>query len=243
MALYMIGIGLHDEKDISLRGLEAVKKCSHIYLESYTSILSCKKEDLETLYQKPIILADRTMVEQNAEQILNHAKESDTAFLVIGDVFGATTHTDLKLRAIEQNIPVHIIHNTSILTAVGDTGLELYKFGKTTSIPFENENVTTPIDVYTQNIKSGLHTLVLLDLRPDENKFMTIKEALQYLIQKGLHPETLCIGCAQLGSDNAQIKTAKASDLQNHNFTLFPQCLIIPGNLHFVEEDSINLYR
>jgi diphthine synthase len=37
--LYVIGLGLSDEKDITLKGREAVKKCSRVYLEAYTSIL------------------------------------------------------------------------------------------------------------------------------------------------------------------------------------------------------------
>jgi diphthine synthase len=38
--LYIIGIGLCDEKDITLRGLEAVKSSDEVFLEAYTSILS-----------------------------------------------------------------------------------------------------------------------------------------------------------------------------------------------------------
>ncbi|MBW2985486.1 diphthine synthase, partial [Candidatus Woesearchaeota archaeon] len=140
--LYLIGIGLNNEKDISLNGLEAVKKADVVYLENYTSKLSCSVEDLEKLYGKKIILADRELVEQKAEQtILKDAKTKNVAFLVIGDVFGATTHVDMMLRAKKAGINVKIIHNSSILTAVGVVGFELYKYGKTTSIPFENKDV------------------------------------------------------------------------------------------------------
>ena len=100
MGLNFIGIGLDNEKDITLKGLEKVKQCDFIYLESYTSKLNCSTEDLEKLYGKKIIIADRTLVEQKAEEtILKNAKTSEVAFLVIGDIFGATTHTDLMLRA------------------------------------------------------------------------------------------------------------------------------------------------
>jgi diphthine synthase len=43
-------LGLGDEKDITVRGLEAVKKCNKIYLEAYTSILGVKKEKLVRFY-------------------------------------------------------------------------------------------------------------------------------------------------------------------------------------------------
>jgi diphthine methyl ester synthase len=46
MSLYLIGLGLYDEKDISLRALEVIKSAAYIYLECYTSILFCTKDQL-----------------------------------------------------------------------------------------------------------------------------------------------------------------------------------------------------
>jgi diphthine synthase len=106
--LYIIGLGLYDEQDITLRGLEAVKKCSRVYLECYTSILLCDKSRLEQLYDKPVIVADRDMVESCAEEILDGSDVEDVAFLVVGDPFGATTHTDIQLRAREKGIKVKV---------------------------------------------------------------------------------------------------------------------------------------
>lgn len=243
MALYMIGLGLNDAKDITVKGLEAVKKCSKIYLESYTSLLQCPVEELEELYGKKIILADRDLVEKKAEDtILKDAEEGDSAFLVVGDIFGATTHTDLKLRAFEKGIEVHVIHNASVLNAVGITGLELYKFGKITSIPFENENVKAPYEVLLKNMESGLHTLFLLDLRPDEGKFLTIKNAVKYLMKLGVTEKTKAVGCARLGSKNPKIVYDDIVNLQDADFGNAPFCLIIPAELHFIEEDALNIY-
>jgi diphthine synthase len=240
MALYMIGIGLNDEKDISVKGLEAVKKCPKVFLESYTSILSVPVSKLEEFYGKKIIPANRDMVEKNSDEILSG---EDAAFLVIGDVFSATTHVDLMLRAKEKNIEVKVIHNASVVSAVGVTGLEVYKFGKTTSIPFENENVKTPVEVLEGNQKLGLHTLFLLDLRPDEDKFLTIKDAAEYLIKKGVDENKLAVGCARIGSDNSVIKSGKLKDLNDIDFGRPPYCLVIPGKLHFMEEEALKLYQ
>lgn len=44
--LYLIGLGLSDEKDITVRGLDIVRSASRVYLEAYTSILLCPKETL-----------------------------------------------------------------------------------------------------------------------------------------------------------------------------------------------------
>lgn len=100
MTLYLIGIGLNDEKDITLKGLEAVKKCELVFLENYTSKLQCSVSDLEKLYGKKIILADREMVEKNSDKIIDEKK--DTALLVVGDPMGATTHIDIMMRAREK---------------------------------------------------------------------------------------------------------------------------------------------
>jgi len=240
----MIGIGLNDEKDITVKGLEAVKKCDVIYLESYTSLLQCSKEDLEKFYGKKIILADRDIVEKKAEEtILKDAKEKNVAFLVVGDVFGATTHTDIKLRALEANIKVVIINNASVLNAIGITGLELYKFGKVTSIPFNNKDVKAPYEVLLSNLDKGLHTLFLLDLNPKANKFLTIKEAIEFLKNLGLTEETKAVACARLGSSKPIIKFGKINDLINIDYGKAPYCLIIPAQMHFMEEEALEKFQ
>ncbi|MBW2993303.1 diphthine synthase [Candidatus Woesearchaeota archaeon] len=237
MTLYMIGIGLSDEKDISVKGLEAVKKCERIFLESYTSVLSVPVSKLEKFYNKKIIPADRDMVEKNSDKILS---KKDTAFLIIGDVFSATTHVDLMQRAKEKGIEVKIIHGASVVSAIGVTGLEVYKFGKITSIPFENKNVKTPVEVLKENQKAGLHTLFLLDLRPNEDKFLTIADAADYLIKNGVKENTFAVGCARVGSEKQVIKYRRLIDLKKENFGKPPYCLIIPGKLHFIEEEMLN---
>jgi diphthine synthase len=244
MTLYFIGLGLNNEKDITVKGLETVKNCDVIYLENYTSILQSKVEDLEEFYGKKIILANRDLVEKKAEEtILKDSKEKEVAFLVIGDPMCATTHTDLLLRAKKQGINTKIINNSSIISAIGVTGLEVYKFGKITSIPFENDNVKAPFEVMQNNLKNNLHTLFLLDLRPDENKFLTIKDAINYLIKQGMPKDQSCIGCARIGSDNPLIKKGNAEELIKEDFGNPPYCLIVPAKLHFMEEEALEQWK
>lgn len=172
MVLYIIGLGLGDEKDITVRGLEAVKQCDFLYLEHYTSILGVEanKARLEAFYEKPIIIADRNMVESMAEEIYLPAKEKNVGFLVVGDPLCATTHTDLILRAKELDITVEVVHNTSIMGGVASCGLQLYKYGYTVSIPF-NEGDWKPSSFYDRikyNMAGGMHTLCLLDIKVKE---------------------------------------------------------------------------
>jgi diphthine synthase len=241
--LNIIGIGLNDEKDITVKGLELVQASDYIYLENYTSKLQVPITNLETLYNKKIILAEREFVEDGKE-IIKQAKESNVSLLIIGDPFSATTHLSLLQQAKENNIQINIINNASVLTAVGIIGLELYKYGKTTSIPFHNENVETPYNVIKDN--KPLHTLCLLDLTPKEDKFMEAKEAIDFLLnieakrkENVITPDTKVVVCAQLGGKPTILYT-EAKNVKNLN--LYPQCLIIPGNLHFVEEEFLNKF-
>ncbi|KAI4468611.1 diphthine synthase [Holotrichia oblita] len=205
---FLIGLGLGDPKDITVKGLEIIKKCSRVYLEAYTSILSCGTEALEEFYGRNLIVADRDLAEQGADEILEGAHELDIALLVVGDPFGATTHTDLVLRAKEKGIKVQVVHNASILNAVGCCGLQLYMFGETVSIPYWTDT-WQPDSFFNKivaNYEHKLHTLCLLDIKVKEPtpesltrkkkeymppKFMSVQEAAQQLlniIQK--HPKT-----------------------------------------------------
>ncbi len=274
MALYLIGIGLGNEKDITLRGLEAIKKCDSIFLESYTSKMNCEIGDLEKLYGKKVIIADRNLAENKAEEIIKEAKTKNVAFLVIGDVFSATTHQNFSLEAKNFGVDIKIIHNASIFTAIGEIGLDLYKFGRTVSIPMDNKNITSPVKFLKENLKLGLHTLVLLDMVPLENisnqlnhsvskggwiyrkpqkfcrktfvgdyKFLGINAACDYLIRNKISKSTLAIGCAAIGSDDSEIKAGSIEELSKVKFSRFPQCIVIPGKLHFIEEEMIGMWR
>ncbi len=247
MTLYLIGIGLNNEKDISVRGLEIIRGCDAVYLESYSSLLNCSIPDLERFYGKRIIAADRKLVEQS-EEILAAAAVKNVALLVIGDPWGATTHIDMMLRCRQKNIPFRVVNNASIITAVGITGLQIYKFGKTTSVPYPDKSFRpeTSYEIINQNRLLGLHTLLLLDIRPELEKFMTVAEAIDILLEiesrkqrKAFTPETFCVGCARIGGENFIIKAAAAKDLKKFDFGKQPHCLIVPGELHFVEEEAL----
>jgi diphthine synthase len=203
--LYIIGLGLSDVEDITLKGLKAIECSEKIYLEHYTSILGggeSYKGELEKFYNKTINLADRTMVEQNSDEIIENAKSKNVSFLVVGDPFGATTHTDLVLRAIEKNIKYKIIHNASIMNAIGCCGLQLYNFGETISICFwseiENWRPKSYFSKIAENRVRGLHTLCLLDIKVKEKsvenlikgrdiyeppRYMSVSQATSQLIE------------------------------------------------------------
>lgn len=269
--LYLVGMGLGDEKDITLRGLEIVRKCERVYLEAYTSLLSFGLSNnavstLEDLYGRPVILADREMVEQGMEQILEEACTSDVAFLVVGDPFGATTHSDLVVRARKMGVEVKVIHNASVMNAVGVCGLQLYRFGETISIPFFTE--TWKPDSFYDKIKAnkqlGLHTLCLLDIRVKEPsieslcrgkkdyeppKFMTINTAIEQLLEieekraeSAYNEDTHCVGLVRLGSELQKIVAGSMKDLLTIDFGPPLHCLVIVGKTHPLEEEMLEFY-
>ncbi len=253
MTLYIIGLGLHDEKDITVNGLDIVKKCSKVYLESYTSKLNCDVDKLEALYGKKIILADRELVEKKAEEtILKDAMEEDVAMVVVGDPLGATTHIDLYLRAKEKGIEIVLINNASVMNAIGNVGLELYKFGKTTSIVFPTSNFKPEscYDMIKQNQSIDAHTLCLLDIKADQDKYMTVNDGIKILLEieekrgeKVFTEETIVVGCARLGSNDCIIKAGTAKEILKTYFGKPLHCLIVPGKLHFKEEEMLEQWK
>lgn len=237
---YLIGIGLGNEKDITVNGLEAVKSCDKVFLEVYTSKLAeFDLDKLHKFYGKEIFLADRELIENKCEEeILKPALTSDIALLVVGSPLSATTHVDILQRAKKLGVGFKVIDNASIITAVGITGLSIYKFGRIVTLPKDNENVKSPYEMTLKNKKMGLHTLILLDVQNIEDgiDMMTAREGLDYLIKNGLKKDEMVVVCGGLGGEDAEIKYGKAEVL---NITKFPQCIIIPGELHFFEEEIL----
>ena len=203
--------------------------------------LDTTTHDLEELIGKPITNLRRNGLEDQAEQILREAKTQDIAILVGGDALSATTHISLLLDAHDDKIPTKVIHGSSVFTAITDTGLSLYKFGKTVTIPLpEKGPVDTVIQTIKENYENGLHTLLLLDLNIPLNNFLTIPLAIQRLLDTGeISPGTLLVGAARLGSNNPVIKADAAESLQKHSFGDPPHVLIAPGRLHFMEEEAL----
>ncbi|GAB4852510.1 hypothetical protein Ancab_016724 [Ancistrocladus abbreviatus] len=269
--LYIVGLGLGDEKDITLRGLEAIKRCHKVYIEAYTSLLSFGLSShglstLEGLYGKSLTVADREMVEEKADAMLSEARDSDVAFLVVGDPFGATTHSDLVVRAKQMGIDVKVVHNASVMNAVGVCGLQLYRYGETISIPFFTE--TWRPDSFYEKIKRnralGLHTLCLLDICVKEPsleslcrgrkqyeppRFMMIKTAIEQLLEvERKHGECVysedstCVGFARLGSEDQMIVAGSMRQLLAVDFGAPLHCLVIVGETHPVEEEMLGFF-
>ncbi|KAI9759769.1 MAG: diphthine synthase [Candelina submexicana] len=262
--LYLVGLGLADETDITVKGLEVVKTADRVYLEAYTSILLVDKERLEAYYGRSVILADREMVESSSDEILSSADKCNVAFLVVGDTYGATTHTDLILRARELGIPTKTIFNASIMNSIGATGLQLYNFGQTVSMVFFTDTwkPSSFYDRIKENRQIGLHTLVLLDIKVKEQslenltrgrkifeppRFMTVAQCAEQMLgteqergERVYGPDSLAVGVARIGAANQKFVAGTLMQLSQADLGKPLHSLVLLGRrAHELERDFI----
>lgn len=247
--LVFVGLGLNDEQGITLKGLEETKNADYVFMETYTSRMpDFSLGRFEALCGKKIHLIKRqTLEEENGKIILESAKKGKTVFLVPGDPFIATTHVTLRIDAEKQGIRTGIIHGISIISAIVSlSGLHNYKFGKTVTVPFPENFSETPYNVIAQNKQIALHTLCLLDLKANENEYLTINQALKMLLEveqkkklEVITPDTVAVGIARAGNRNPTLKADFVKGLENFDFGEPPYSLIVPGELHFMEVEAL----
>jgi diphthine synthase len=239
--LYLIGLGLNG--DLTVSGLNIAQKCT-VYLESYTSYLPVSLFQLERILKKDITVVTREDVEET-QGFLEESAISDVALLVMGDPLVATTHTELLIEAQKRTIKTEIIHNTSIYSAIGETGLQIYKFGKTVTIPYPEKGYTPTsfYDTINNNREMGAHTLALLDIQEEQRRYMNPKEAMEILEGIGYEGEVVCV--SRLGLRDQSIVYGPITTLvQIPDFWGSPpHCLIIPASLHFKEAEFLERYR
>jgi len=266
----MIGLGLGDADDITLKGQKALKESKYVYLEAYTSILpGLSKEELAAAYGvENIIEADRELVESGCEEMLERAKDNVVSFLVVGDALCATTHCDLWLRARKMGVQVKVVHNASVMNAIAACGLQLYRFGETVSIPFwvDDWKPASFYDKILANYKAGLHTLCLLDIKTKEQtienlmrgrkiyeppRFMTVAQALEQLreIEKdrgeGIAADaTEVVGVARLGRDDQAVLFGPCSEVVEADLGGPLHSLVICApEMHELEREFLEYHR
>lgn len=252
MGLTFVGTGVWEETDISLKGLEELRRSDVIFAEQYTSETEeGTLERIEKLAGKPVTILSREEVE-DGKRILEEAKSKRVAFVVAGDPMISTTHISLKLDAVKRKIPVRIIHASSILSAaISESGLHTYKFGRPTTLPFWSEKYkpTSTYDAIAENLARGLHTILFLDLK--DGKRMTAHEAFDLLMEmekakKGrlITPRTKLLVLSRIGSEAQRITYGTMEKLRKaKNLGATPFLIIIPGKLHFTEEEALTYYR
>ncbi len=236
--LYIIGLGLN-EQGISKEGMLALERCKKIYLEGYTVDFPYNIGALK-LGKKRIIKLGRNEVE--SEKLIKESKSINIALLVYGCPLFATTHISLVLDAEKENVRTRVIYSTSVFDAIAETGLQLYKFGKTTSMPtwIEEKNYKPDFMNYikeNQSIKA--HSLILVDIG------LRFDKALKQL-EENAEKESIklnkIIVCSRLGTEDSRVIYGNIEDLKKENISA-PFCFIIPSELHFLEKEALERFE
>jgi diphthine methyl ester synthase len=235
MTFYLIGLGL-DKESISLEAKEALKKCSEIYLESYTIDFPYEIEELENSLGVKLKILKREEVEN--ESILKNVRTTNVALLVYGDPFSATTHHQLILSCKKQKIKFEIFHNASVINSIAEGGLSLYKFGKISSMPTWTNTYkpTSFLDYIKENLSIKAHSLLLVDIG------LKFEEALNQLEislkEKEIKLDRIIV-CSCIGTKDKKFYFNTIKNLRKIKEVKKPFCFIIPSEMHFIEEEFL----
>jgi diphthine synthase len=243
--LVFVGLGLSGTDGMTVKALKALKECDIIYAEFYTStLIGTSVADLEEAIGKPVKVLHRAQVEE-CDDIIRDALSNRVAFVTAGDTMSATTHVDLRIQAVEAGIPVRFFHGITIFSGCPTSlGLQNYKFGRTVTLPFieMGYHPKSPYDHIKENKDRGLHTMILLDIRADELRYMTAKQAIEWLLLgeekwgEGLvTDDTLLCVASKVGSSEERIFAGYPRDLLEMDLGEPLHTVVLPGNLHFME--------
>ena len=237
MTLIFVGTGI--AFDLTLSAIEELKECGEIYIERYTNPISDKNiAALEKSCGKKINLIGRNEVESDFLIKKAENANSNIALLCSGDPLNATTHISLVIEAKKRNIKTKIFHNSSIYTAaIGKSGLQAYRFGKSASLvnPRENYKPTSSLDIIRENLVRNLHTLVFLDTEPEP---MSAETALEFLKEF----KTVIL-LSRIGEEDEKILVGDSKNLMSKVTGKPPFIAIVPAKLHPVEEEYLSFYK
>ncbi|QLG60511.1 diphthine synthase [Halorarum salinum] len=254
--LTFVGLGLYDERSVTVEGREALRAADRVFAEFYTSrLVGASVADLEAYHGVGIEVRDRAGVERDPEPILEAAESADVAFLTAGDTMISTTHVDLRMRAAERGVDTRVIHGVTAQSAASSlTGLQNYRFGKAVTLPFPYAHgaeglPASVVDGIEDNRERGLHTLVYLDIKvagsspagpaegePDE--FMTASEAAG-MLAADWDPDAIGVAIARAGSPDPVVAADTLATLSERDFGAPLHMLVVPGEVHHLEADAL----
>jgi diphthine synthase len=242
--LTFVGLGLYDERSVTIRGRDAIREADRVFVEFYTSRLAgTTVQGLASHHDTEIDERDRAGVEGNPGPILSAARDSDAAFLTAGDTMISTTHVDLRLRAHDRGIDTRIVHGTTAQSAASAlSGLQNYRFGKATTLPFPDAHggsgvPDSVLETVESNRERGLHTLVYLDIKAERAAYMTAGEGAELLA--GAYGDDLGVAIARAGSENPVVAADTLDSLADRAFGDPLHLLVVPGDLHHVEREAL----
>ncbi|MFB6093751.1 MAG: diphthine synthase [Halanaeroarchaeum sp.] len=243
--LTFVGLGLYDERSITVEGRDALRSADRAFAEFYTSrLVGADVSDLEEYHDVSIAVRDRDGVEGDPGPILAAAAEGDAVFLTAGDPMISTTHVDLRLRARDRGIDTRVVHGPTAETAASSlTGLQNYRFGKATTLPFPRAHgadgvPASVVDAIEDNRDRGLHTLVYLDIKAEDDAYMDGSTAAG-LLAEHWNGEALGVVVARAGSPEPLVVADELEALADRSLGPPLHLLVIPGDLHHLEAEAL----
>lgn len=250
--LWFVGLGLGDERGLSAHALEVLRR-SEVFVEEYTAVAAPGSvERLARELGRPVRALGRAEVESERPVLEALARSPSVALLCVGDPFAATTHVALRLAAERAGHAWRYVPNASILSAAaGFLGLMHYRFGRPVSLPLPEPGYapTSPLERIAFNRDNGLHTLVLLDLRPESGRYLSAGEALALLRERDPsgrvlgEAEEAAVAC-RVGRDDARGFVGTVARLRTVDFGPPMHCLVVLSReLHFEEDAALKEFR
>src|SRR3972149_6232039 len=211
--LTFIGLGLYDEKDITVKGLEAVKSADAVFAEFYTSnLIGTSIEKIEKFYGKKLIILTREEVELEPVW-LSLAEKENIVFLSGGDAMVATTHIDLRLRAKDMGIEKAIISEA----------------------PYDTIKMNKKNDLHTLVFLDIDREKGFMDIK----KAASLLLEMEARRGEGVLLNSLAVGIARAGSPSPAVFSDYIEKLKDHDFGGPLHVLIIPASLHFIEAEAL----
>jgi diphthine synthase len=244
--LWFIGLGITGPDSLSENTKKIISDSDVVYFEQFTSPMpDSDVQKIKQITKGEFKFAPRWLVEDGKE-ILENAKTKKVSLLSFGDPYIATTHIELRTRAVQEKIQTGTVHASSAITSlVGECGLHYYKVGKIVTIMSGIPSTTAYYTIF-ENLKLGNHTIVLLEYNQNKDFFLDPKEALQSLlatekeqIRKVISDSTYAIVTSRIGQDSQKITSGKLASLLGADFGAPPHSIVIPGALHFTESDAL----
>jgi diphthine synthase len=240
--LFIIGLGVDPKNTAPVFINYASSICEKSYFDNYTTFV--KNSELEWIEKKLNAVPVSRETLEDIDRFVEEARNKNVCLYVYGDPYVATTHQALKVYATENNINVKTIYSSSFINVIfGETGLHIYKIGFVgslikgdinsrnyiykqigTSLELKKHSIIIPTG-YEGNVRSLLH-----ELKQAENNFK----------EEVFTDDRFVVLVSRAGTEEEKILGGKLFELLQSEIELEePFTLIVPGALHFTEEEVL----
>jgi diphthine synthase len=247
--LWFVGLGISGTDGIGSDAVKVLKQADIVYLEVFTSpITKPELAKIKKLVRGKLKTAPRWLVE-DGKAILKDAKKNNVVLLSYGDPYIATTHIELRTRAILEKIRTRTVHAASAITSlVGECGLHYYKIGRIVTMMREQQSASSVYYTIYDNLVAGNHTIIVLEYNQDAKFFLNPKDAINNLLltesgqkRNVIDESSFAIVASRIGARTQSIVAGKLVSLKKTDFGRPPHTIIVPGRIHFTESDALKV--